>query len=362
MVDSSAPPPATDEELALFALKVWQFKQGQMVALMLHLGDELALFEAMADKGPMTSDGLADATGLSERWVREWLLGMAAAEVIDSGDGQTFSLSTAGAEVLTHHDRSLWYAGGALSRPHPDRVVDGITNAFHTGIGLVYDELGPNGAHQIERMSAPWTREALVPVVLELVDGLVDRLQAGAHVIDVGCGSAGALCELAQAFPSSTFVGYDPSTHAIERGNDRVRGLGLDNVVLFEAGAEAIDPAATIDLALTFDCLHDMPYPSEALTAIHDALADDGVLLVKEIRSAETFEENRKNPVLAMMYGFSLTTCMSSSASEPDGAALGTLGLPPSRLEALVTASGFEGGFEVHDIGDPTNLYYVVRP
>jgi SAM-dependent methyltransferase len=362
MADPSTKSPATDEERALFALKVWQFKQGQMVALMLHLGDELGLFDAMADQGGMTSDDLAEATGLAERWVREWLLGMAAAEVVDSVDGTVFSLSAAGAEVLTHHDRSLWYAGGALSRPHSDRVVEGITDAFRTGIGLVYDELGPNGAHQIERMSAPWTREALIPVVLELVDGLVDRLQAGAHVIDVGCGSAGALCELAQAFPSSTFAGYDPSTHAMERAAARVAELGLENVALFEAGAEAIDPSVAVDLALTFDCLHDMPYPGRALVAIHDSLADDGVLLIKEIRSAETFEENRKNPVLAMMYGFSITTCMSSSASEADGAALGTLGLPPSRLEALVREAGFAGEVEAHDIGDPTNLYYVVRP
>lgn len=362
MVDTSEQPPATDDELALFALKVWEYKQGQLVSLMLHLGDELGLFAAMDGRGAMTSDVLADTTGLAERWVREWLLGMAAADVVDSVDGQTFSLSAAAAEVLTHDDRSLWYAGGALSRPHGDRVVDGITDAFRTGIGLAYDELGPNGAHQIERMSAAWTREALIPVVLELVDGLVDRLQAGAHVVDVGCGSAGALCELAQAFPSSTFVGYDPSTHAIERGAAKVRELGLENVLLFEAGAEAIDPATTIDLALTFDCLHDMPHPTDALTAVREAIADDGVLLIKEIRSADTFEENRKNPVLAMMYGFSLTTCMSSSASEPDGAALGTLGLPPDKLESLVQSTGFVGGFEAHDIGDPTNLYYVVRP
>ena len=112
---------------------------------------------------------------------------------------------------------------------------------------------------------------------------------------------------------------------------------------------------------LTFDCLHDMTRPDAAAAAIRRAIADDGTWLVKEIRCDDTWAGNRRNPMLAMFLGFSITSCMSSALSEPDGAGLGTLGLPPRALEQLARDAGFTR-FRMHDFEDPANLYYEIRP
>ena len=213
----------------------------------------------------------------------------------------------------------------------------------------------------MERQLAPWSRLALVPVILPVLDGVVAKLEAGASVADVGCGAGVALLTLAEAFPRSHFAGYDLSRHAVERARANVAAAGAGNVTIHHARAEDLPVDGSLDLVLTFDCLHDMTRPADALAAIRSSLAEDGTLLVKEIRSTGDWARDRKNPMLAMMYGFSVQTCMSSALSEPGGAGLGTLGLPPDAARALCEAAGFTR-FEVHDVEDPANLYYEVRP
>jgi len=350
-----------DEAVRAMAVRVWSYKQGEQVSLLVHLGDRLGLFAAMAGAGAVTSDELAERAGLHERWVREWLWGMAAAELLDHDPGppDRFELAPAGRAVLVDEGSSLFFAAGAFGPPMAPDVVDDLADAFRTGIGLPYDRRGPSGAHQTERSLGPWARVALVPVVLPLLDGVVERLEAGIDVCDVGCGAGVALEAMARAYPASRFTGYDPSRHAVERARAKLADLG--NVEVVHARAEDLPAEATFDLVLTFDCLHDMTRPDDALAAIRRALRDDGTLLVKEIRCGETLAENRANPMLAMMVGFSITSCMSSATSEPGGMGLGTVGLPASRLRALAEAAGFSR-FRSHDPGEPSNVYYELRP
>src|SRR4029453_19182984 len=130
--------PPSQEELLEFQLKVWQYKQGELVSLMIHLGDRLGLYQALGESGPVTSVGLAARTGLHERWLREWLRGQAAAGLVDSDDGETFALGEAGVAVLADEERSLAFAAGAFTEPPGPDVVAGLAEAFHTGIGLTY--------------------------------------------------------------------------------------------------------------------------------------------------------------------------------------------------------------------------------
>jgi 2-polyprenyl-3-methyl-5-hydroxy-6-metoxy-1,4-benzoquinol methylase len=350
-----------DAEVRTMAFRVWGYKQGEQVSLLIHLGDRLGLFRAMVGAGPLTAADLAERTGLHERWVREWVWAMAAAELVVHAPGapDTFELTPAGAAVLVDEDSSLFFAAGAFSEPAPPDLVDDLAEAFRTGIGLPYDRQGPRGAHRTERMLGPWARLALVPVILPMLDGVQAKLEAGADVCDVGCGAGVALEAMARAFPASRFVGYDPSRHAVDRARENTAGLG--NVEIVHARAEDLPEEATFDLVLTFDCLHDMTRPDEALAAIRRCVRDDGTLLVKEIRCADTLEANRANPMLAMMLGFSITSCMSSATSEPGGMGLGTVGLPASRLRALAEAAGFTR-FGSHDPGEPSNVYYELRP
>ena len=350
------------ERTALMALRVWTIKQGETVALMVHLGDRLGLYRTLRDAGPTTAAELAEATGLHERWLLEWLRCMGAAELLATTDGERFELTPEGAAVLADEQDSLWFAAGAFQgHAAPPDVVDRLADAFATGRGLTYDDLGPSAAHMVERMLGPWSRLALVPQILPALDGVVDRLQEGALVADVGCGSGVALLAMAEDFPASELTGYDPSQHAIQRARDALAQRGLTNVTFHLAEAADLPTTPTYDLVITFDCLHDMPRPAEAVAAIRRVIRDDGVWLVKDIRAASRWEDNLRNPVLAMMYGTSVTTCMSSALSEPGGAGLGTLGLPPELLEEYCRDAGF-GSFVVHDFADPANLYYEVRP
>ena len=350
------------DRAALLALQVWQFKQGEVVSLMIHLGDRLGLYRAMAGTGPLTAAELATRTGLHERWLRAWLRSQGAAGLLDTSDGEVFELSPEAAAVLADEGGSVWFAAGAFQGgvAAPD-VVDRLADAFRTGVGLSYDDLGPSAAHNVERMLGPWTRMALVPRILPALDGVVPRLEAGARVADVGCGAGVALRTMAAAFPASRFEGFDPSHHAIDRARAAVDDEGLDNVTLHLAGAADLPAEPTFDLVLTFDCIHDMPHPAEAIAAIRRSIAPDGVWLIKDIRSGASWQQNLRNPMLAMMYGTSVATCMSSALSEPDGAGLGTLGFDPGTAERMCREAGFTR-FTVHDFDDPANLYYEVRP
>ena len=356
----TSPPPVPDE-VGAFALHVWRFRQGEVVALMIHLGDRLGLYRALAGAGPVTPAELAGRTGLHERWLREWLRGQAAADLLASTDGTTFELDAVRAAVLADEQGSLAFAAGAFGGPPLPSIVEGLVDAFATGRGMAYDHLGDACAHTTARQLAPWSRLALVPVVLPALDGVVARLEAGAVVADVGCGGGVALLALAEAFPRSTFHGYDLSRHAVATAEAAVRAAGAGNVSIHHARAEDVPAGAGYDLVLTLDCLHDMTRPDAALAAIRAAIADDGTLLVKEIRSSGDWARDRRNPVLAMMYGFSVQTCMSSALSEPDGLGLGTLGLPPDVLRGMCADAGFTS-VRLHDLDDPANLYYEVRP
>ncbi|GAC1530379.1 MAG: class I SAM-dependent methyltransferase [Acidimicrobiales bacterium] len=353
--------PADPELVARFAFQVWGYKQGELVSVLIHLGDRLGLYRSLDGAGPVTAPELATATGLHERWVREWLRANAAARLVASADGETFELLPEGAEVLAREHDSLRFAAGAFTTPLDASLVDDLAQAFHTGVGLPYDRQGPSGAHRTERMLGPWTRLALVPVILPALDGVVERLEEGIAVADVGCGAGVALTAVAQAYPRSTFHGYELSRHAVDRARARVRELSLDNVEIFHRRAEDLPTEATYGFVLTFDCLHDMTRPADAIAAVRRAITDDGTWLIKDIRCDDAWDLNIQNPMLAMFLGFSITSCMSSALSEPDGAGLGTIGFTPQVAERMVRDAGFTR-FARRDFEDPANLYYEVRP
>jgi 2-polyprenyl-3-methyl-5-hydroxy-6-metoxy-1,4-benzoquinol methylase len=352
---------ADPEQAALFAFRVWTYKQGELVAVLIHLGDRLGLYRALDGAGAVTAAELASRTGLHERWLLEWLRGNAAADLLASSDGVTFALTPEGAEVLAREETSLLFSAGAFTAPMDPSVIDDIADAFRTGIGLPYDRLGPSGVHRTERMLGPWARLALVPRIIPALEGVEERLRAGTLVADVGCGAGVALTAMAAAFPASTFHGYELSRNALRRASERVAEAGLRNIELFDRRAEELPDDGRYGFVLTFDCLHDMTRPADAVAAVRRAISDDGTWLVKDIRCSPDWQANRGNPMLAMMYGASITACMSSALSEPGGAGLGTLGLDPVRLERMVRDADFRS-FAVHDFEDPANLYYEIRP
>ena len=291
----------------------------------------------------------------------EWLRGQAAAKLVDYRGDDRFELTPIGAAVLADESGSLAFAAGAFGGGFAPEMVDRLADAFRTGIGLTYDMQGANAAHRTERMLGPWARLALVPDHPARARRRGGEARAGARVLDVGCGAGVAIFAMAKAYPRSIFDGYDLSHHAVARARETAARTGVRNVEFHERRGEEVPARPVYDFVLTFDCLHDMTRPDRVTRAIRGGMKDDGTWLIKDIKCHAVFEKNMRNPMLAMMYGFSVSSCMSSALSEPDGMGLGTVGLNPDRLRAMTAEAGFTR-FRQHDFEDPANLYYEVRP
>ena len=350
------------DKLKDFVQHVFGFLSGAVVSGMIYLGDRLGLYAALREAGVVTSEELARTTGLSERWVREWLHAQAAAHLVEyQGDGR-FTLSLEAGFVLAEENSPAFAAGGFHSLPQQFAVLERLPEAFKTGIGLPYDAFGPEGAVGIERFLAPWFRTFLVPLALPALDGVVAKLAAGAKVADVGCGSGLALLEMAKAYPQSQFHGYDISKHAIERARANATQAGVANVTFHDANGDRLPGDGSFDLVTSFDCIHDMTHPEDVMRAIRGALKADGTWLIADINAKPTFEQNlERNPMVAMMYSISVLSCMSSGLSAPGGAGLGTLGFSEPVAREMTAAAGFTR-FKRHDFDNPVNAYYEVRP
>lgn len=365
MTDTTNRTEVDPDRLKMFSFGVFSQLSGAVTAGMIHLGDRLGLFEALAGLGePSTTQALADAVSLDERWVREWAHNQAAARIIDvdtSESPELFSLSPEAVAVLASPDHVAYGMGMFHRFPQTMGALDAMPESFESGLGHDYDSHGCEGAIGIEKSFEPWMRHHLIETVVPALDGMVERLDVGATVIDIGCGAGGAVLMMAKRFPNSTFVGYDISERALERANERLGESGLTNARFVDPRDEAMPSDGSCDLVTTFDCIHDMTHPQEMMESIRSAVADDGTWLLVDIKGRDTFAENvEKNPMASLMYGISVLSCMSSALSSPGGAGLGTLGLPASKAESMSSAAGFSQ-FVPLDIDHSVNSFYEIR-
>ena len=335
---------------------------GALVSGMIYLGERMGLYAALDGAGPVTSAELARKTGLHERWVREWLYGQAAANLIDyKGDGR-FALSPENALVLSNEQSPFFLAGGFCALPEQMGLLRLLPESFKSGRGLSYDQMGPEVNRGVERLLAPWFRTQLVPVALPKLDGVVAKLTAGARVADVGCGAGIALIEMAKAYPRSQFHGYDIAKIPLARAVENAKQAGLANITFHDANADPLPADASHDFITTFDCLHDMTRPDLVMKAIRKAIKPDGTWLIADVHGQPSFEQNLSdNPLAPVMYGFSVLCCMSSALSQPDGLGLGTLGFPEPVARKMTAEAGFTR-FTPRDFENPINAYYEVRP
>ena len=340
-------------------LHLYKLREGELISAAVHIGDRTGLLDALVEHGPVTSDELASHTGLHERWVREWLFAIAASELAFHDNGK-FALTPEMAVILGdegHPASMVGVFGPPISHEEIDRTVE----AFRTGIGMTWDQHGEHTCHFQAAMGAAGQKAFLVPVILASIEGMTDRLSAGATVVDIGCGAGVAAAAIAEACPSSRVIGIDPSAHAIASATQRARDAGLDNLEFREGTFDDLDDLSDVDLLLTLDVIHDLPRPGAAVRSARSCLADDGVWMVADIRARNGLEENREYPLVSLLYGMSLFYCMSSAMSEPGGAGLGTLGLTVDVFEELLTAGGFSSVDTREFKIDPLNRYYEVR-
>ena len=335
---------------------------GAMVASMIHVGERLGLYRAMAGRGPMSSMDLASQTGLSERFVREWLYQQAASAIIDHRGGGMFELSPEAALVFADTNNPMSQIAFFEYLPAFSDILNSAQNGFKSGLGKTYDDHGEDAARMVDATFGAWNRTSLVAQALPQIPGLIDRLKAGASVADVGCGAGAGPIAVAQAFPNCDVHGYDNSIHALKVGEENKSAVGVNNVTFHNPDNDPLPLTPTFDFVMTLDCLHDMARPDLYSAAIRKAIKADGVWFIVDINGGATFEENLRNPMAGFLYAASIAICLQSSASMPDGAQLGTMGLPEPAMKKLVTEAGFTQFRRVDGLAHPVNAYYEVRP
>ncbi|MEV0083533.1 SRPBCC domain-containing protein [Saccharopolyspora sp. NPDC050642] len=332
---------------------------GAMTSVLCVLGLRLGLFRALAGAGRATAAELAGLAGCDERYLLEWLHGMASAGYLERHGGQRFSLPAGAAAVLADDSPMSLAAGYELVPPLVDAVRE-VEEAFRTGTGVPHDRYPQQLFLAMERMSRTWLDTMLVPQWIPAVDGLSEALARGGTVVDVGCGGGHAVLRLARAFEAAGFVGFDLHEPNVHRARAAAVEAGVAGRVRFEHQDAAEGLPEQVDLVTMFDVLHDAPDPGGLLRAVRGALREDtGAVLVLETNCAEDAADNT-GPGATILYATSTLYCLPSALSQ-GAPGLGTLGLPPGKLRELATASGFRS-VERIPMPSPMNALYVLRP
>ena len=348
-----------EQQVEAFAGQVFDMLSSASVALMTSVGHRVGLFDTMAGRGPMTSQQLADAAELHERYVREWLGAMTTGGVVHHDPGaDTYHLPDEHAAVLTRAAGPDNLANLMQFVPLLAQVEEPIVHCFREGGGVPYSAFERFHAVMAEQ-SAATNDAALVDAVLPLVAGLPDRLRRGIRVADIGCGQGHAVNLLGRAFPASEFVGYDFEADAVDVARSEAAGMGLDNVRFEVRDVTDLTGAGTFDLVTAFDAVHDQAQPARVLTQVADVLAPDGVFLMVDIRASSDLQDNLEIPWAPFLYTVSTMHCMTVSLSL-DGAGLGTVWGEQTARRMLAHA-GFSD-VQVREVeGDPINAYYIAR-
>ncbi len=329
------------------------------LTLLLSIGHQTGLFDAMAKLPSATSAEIAAAAGLDERYVREWLGGMAAGRVVDyDAESSTYLLPDHRAEVLTRAGGLNNLARLAQYVPLMCEVEQKILGCFRDGGGLSYDDYPRFHTIMAERSGEVFDA-ALISAVLPLVDGLPRRLQTGIDVADFGCGSGYAIGLMAQAYPASRFTGIDFSEQATAAGAAKAAQAGLTNTSFVAADLATLEQNAAYDLITAFDAIHDQAQPARVLENIYRALRPGGVLVMADIKASSRLEDNIGTAMSTYRYTVSLTHCMSVSLGL-GGAGLGTM-WGRQLAVSMLNDAGF-GDVEVAELDqDPSNYYYLAK-
>lgn len=314
---------------------------GAATVLMIHLGDQLGLYDQLASAGPQTPDELARLTGYEERYLAEWMGQQAVAGILSfDPDNGRFALGDEHALVLTAEETPFSFGGGfqALAGMYQD--ADAIARHIDSGGGIGWGEHDRHVHRGTARFFGAAYRQNLVDDWVPAA-GISDRLDHGARVADLGCGEGVTTVLLASAFPNSSFVGIDPHGPSIDAAKKRATEAGVSDRVDFVQGDVESFAGGPYDVAWLFDMLHDLPSPSAAVRMIRGQLADDGVLGVVEPAAGDDMAENiAANPAAALHYTASTFLCIPNSLTDPDGAALGAQAGGPTITKVIE-----EGGF-----------------
>ncbi len=310
-------------------------------AALVVLGDKLGYYEALADQGPITASELARSTGTGEKYATEWLNAQAAGSFVTyDPESRRYTLPPEKAVALTDASSPAYLPG--LYQIAFGTICDAprIIDLARDGDGLGWGDHNTDVHEGCERFFRPGYAANLVASWLPALTGVVEKLERGASVADMGCGHGSSTVLMAEAFPASRFVGSDAHAASIVTARHRAAEAGVGDRIDFMVADAGHLPGAGHDLITTFDALHDMGDPVGVARRVHDVLADDGTWMIVEPAAGDRIEDNL-NPVGRVYYGFSTLLCTPSSLSQEVGLAIGTQA-GPARIRDIVTAAGFD--------------------
>ncbi|WP_250032759.1 class I SAM-dependent methyltransferase [Paractinoplanes maris] len=345
-----------------FAERLLAATLGTMEMYAVYFGDRLGWYRALHEGGPLTSTELARATGTAERYAREWLEHQAASGYLAVDDAaaapqdRRFRLPATHAEVLLDGD-SLAHLGPlarmvAASGLH----LDDILEAYRTGAGVSWRQLGRNAREGQSAINRPMFLHALAQQVLPGVADLDARLRSGARVADVGCGEGWSSIGIATGYPQVTVDGYDVDAESVDAARRHAVGSDAADRVTFtlqDVAARRLGDGTPYDAVFAFECVHDLGDPVGFLRTVRGAVADDGFVVVMDELTEERFTAPA-GPWERLLYGFSITTCLVDGMAHKDSAGTGTV-MRPETLRRYALEAGFS---EIEILPSPAEITF----
>jgi 2-polyprenyl-3-methyl-5-hydroxy-6-metoxy-1,4-benzoquinol methylase len=331
-----------------------------------YIGDRLGLYRALAECGPASAAELAGAAGIHERYAREWLEQQAASailDVIDAEDGaRRFVLPAGHAEALLDEESLNYVSPFGRLLVACLRPIDALLDAYRNGGGVPYADYGADLHEGQAAFTRPLFSRLLAQEWLPSVPEIHARLQADppARVADVACGAGISSIAMARGYPKVRVDGIDLDTASIEAARRHLAGSGVEDRVRLDV-RDAADPglAHRYDLVTVFEALHDLSYPVDVLRAARALLADGGVVLVGDERTAESFEAPADD-LERLYYGFSILHCLPVGMVGEGAAGTGTV-MRPTTVEAYAREAGFQK-IDVAPIENDFWRFYIMRP
>src|SRR4051794_1296403 len=347
------------EKLQEFVFRAVEEVGATLNTALVVMGDKLGLYRALAGAGPLTPAELAERTGCAERYVREWLNAQAAGGYVEyEADSGRYVLPPEQAMALTDEESPAYLPGFFQLALGSVNDSPRIAEAARTGEGVGWHDHVHDVHEGCERFFRPGYNANLVASWLPALDGVVEKLERGGRVADVGCGHGASTIVMANAFPASSFGGYDDHAGSIETARERARAAGVDDRVIFDVAPAQGYPGRGYDLVTMFDCLHDMGDPVGAARHVRQTLAPDGSWMIVEPYAGDRVEDNL-NPVGRAYYSFSTLLCTPASLSQEVGLALGAPA-GEARIRDVVETAGFSSFRRVAET--PFNIVYEARP
>jgi 2-polyprenyl-3-methyl-5-hydroxy-6-metoxy-1,4-benzoquinol methylase len=335
---------------------------GSLDVASVYVGARLGLYRTLRDRGPPTSNELAEAAGLNERYVREWLEQQATTGILDVDDERRFSLPPGHDEALLDEDSLNYVAPVGKLLVACLRPIDAVLAAYRSGDGVPYEDYGADLHEGQAEFTRPLFQQLLGSEWFPGIPEVHERLQADppARVADVACGQGFSTIAIGRAYPKVHVDGLDLDKASIDAAEENLAGSRVEDRVTFHH-RDAVDPGlqGQYDLVYIHEALHDMGYPIDVLRACRGLLAEGGSVVVADERVPDEFTASG-DEVERLYYGFSILHCLPVGMVGEGAAGTGTV-MRADTVRRYAEEAGF-GAFEVLPIENDFYRFYRLMP